>query len=157
MLARKQQDVTREAASASHDAIGPDADPDLRFLLPDIHHETIASRDVVRGSPWREAPRIGRSSIPIDRGRSPRQPKARQLAGSDRSIQRAREQVMSRKTRPRLCALSSPRFVRGKSVRPVCSRLHAVSPCLARRTIGRTALIVWSWSLQSRPLDLERT
>ena len=64
MLAREQQDVTREAASASHDAIGPDADPDLRFLLPDIHHETIASRDVVRGSPWCEAPRIDRSSIP---------------------------------------------------------------------------------------------
>jgi hypothetical protein len=125
---------------------------DSVLLLPDSRRETIANPDVLHGSPWCDAPRIDRNSIPADRSRVPLQP-----ANSDVRTARFRglvntfAKVKPSNREPKLCALSSPHSVRGKSVRPVCwpERLHAVSPCLARQMIGRTALMVSP--LQLRP------
>ena len=133
----------------------PGRRPDPVFLLPDSRRETIASPDALHGSPLCDVPRIGHNSIPADRGRSPlhlRSPANSQVRTARFSgLVNTFAKVKSRNRRPKLCALSSPRSVRGKSVRPVCwpERLHAVSPCLARQTIGRTPLMVSS--LQPRP------
>ena len=133
----------------------PGRRPDSVLLLPDSRRETIASPDALHGSPWCDAPRIDRNSIPADRGRVPLRPpkpaNSHVRTARFRGLVNTFAKVKPSNREPKLCALSSPRSVRGKSVRPVCwpERLHAVSPCLARQMIGRTALMVSS--LQLRP------
>jgi hypothetical protein len=121
---------------------------DSVLLLPDSRRETIASPDTLHGSPLCDAPRIGRNSIPADRSRVPlrRRSQPTQMSGplASGGLVNTFAKVKASNREPKLWALSSPRSVRGKSVRPVCwpERLHAVSPCLARQMIGRTALMV---------------
>ena len=128
----------------------PGRRPDPVFLLRDNRRGTTASPDAVRKSPCVRHPSYWpqfHSSRSGSVSASPPKPANSQVRTARFSgLVNTLAKVKLCKRWPTLCALSSPRSVRGKSVRLVCwsERLHAVSPCLARQTIGKTPLMVSS-------------